>query len=148
MRLALDTNVLAYAEGVNGAGRKKVTLELLAKLPDERTFVPVQALGELFQVLVAKAARTREKACAAILSWQDAFPLIETSPSVLLAAVGLAKDHELRIWDSIILAAAAESGCRMLLSEDLQAGFTWNGVTIVNPYDTKRHDLLSALLGE
>jgi len=148
MRLALDTNVLAYAEGVNGTGRKKVTLELIAKLPDERTFVPVQVLGELFQVLVAKAGRTREKAYAAILGWQDAFPLIETSPSVLLAALGLAKDHELRIWDSIILAGAAEAGCRMLLSEDLQSGFTWNGVTIVNPYETKRHDLLSGLLGE
>lgn len=148
MRLALDTNVLAYAEGVNGASRKKITLELIARLPDERTFIPVQVLGELFQVLVAKAGRTREKAFAAILSWQDTFPLIETSPSVLLAAIGLAKDHELRIWDSIILAGPAEAGCRMLLSEDLQAGFTWNGVTIVNPYDTKRHDLLSALLEE
>jgi len=144
MRVALDTNVLAYAEGVNGSGRKKATLDLLAKLPDESTFIPVQVLGELFQVLVAKAGRTREKAYLAVLSWQDAFPLVETSPSVLLAAIGLAKDHELRIWDAILLAGAAEAGCRVLLSEDLQAGFTWNGVTVVNPYAEKKRDLLAS----
>jgi predicted nucleic acid-binding protein len=33
MRLALDTNILAYAEGVNGASMKKAALEIIGKLP-------------------------------------------------------------------------------------------------------------------
>jgi hypothetical protein len=33
-----------------------------------------------------------------------------------------------------------------MLSEDLQAGFTWAGVTVVNPYAAVKHDLLEALL--
>jgi predicted nucleic acid-binding protein len=146
MRLALDTNVLAYAEGVNGVPRKKAALDILEKLPGDGMFVPVQVLGELFHVLVRKASRSPQRARAAILSWQDAFPLIETSPAVLLAASELAARHGLSIRDSMVLAAAAAAGCRLLLSEDLQAGFTWNGVTVANPFSAVRHPLLDALL--
>lgn len=146
MRLALDTNILAYAEGVNGAPMKKVALQLLEKLPEGATLLPVQTLGELFSLLVRKAGRTAAQARAAILAWRDAFPLIETSPAVLLAAADLATDHQLNIWDAVILSAAAEAGCRLLLSEDLHPGFTWKGVTVANPFAPTKHALLAALL--
>lgn len=148
MRLALDTNILAYAEGVNGSVRKKTALQIIEKIPAESTLLPVQVLGELFHVLVRKAGRSPERARAAILSWQDAFALIETSPAVLLAATDLAAQHHLSIWDAVILAAAAAAGCRLLLSEDLQEGFTWKGVTITNPFSATRHELLETLLGD
>ena len=57
----------------------------------------------------------------------------------------LAVHHVLSIWDAVILSAAAAAGCRLLLSEDLQDGFTWNGVTVVNPFPGRRHPLLAAL---
>ncbi len=148
MRVALDTNVLAYAEGVNGASMKKVALDLVRKLPQSATFLPVQTLGELFHLLVRKAGRSPSKARRAILSWRDAFPLIETSEAVILAATDLATDHRLGIWDAVILSAAAEAGCRFLLSEDLQEGFTWNGATVTNPFAPSKHELLAALLND
>jgi hypothetical protein len=33
-------------------------------------------------------------------------------------------------------------------SEDLKDGFSWRGVTVVNPFAAMRHPLLGALLGE
>ena len=147
MRIALDTNVLAYAEGVNGAPRKKAALEILEKLPAESTFVPVQVLGELFHVLVRKAGWPLERARGAILSWQDAFALVETSPAVIMSAADLAVHHHLSIWDAVVLSAAATANCRLLLSEDLQPGFTWNGVTVANPFAEPKDALLAGLLG-
>jgi len=148
MRLALDTKVLAYAEGVNGAPGKKAALDLIAKLPEDSTFLPVQVLGELFHILARKAGRSPERARAAILDWQDAFPLIETSPAVMLAATDAAAHHRLSIWDAVVLAASAAAGCRLLLSEDLQSGLTWNGVTVTNPFSREKHELSAALLQE
>jgi len=145
-RIALDTNILAYVEGVNGAEAKQPAAELIRKLPESSTFLPVQVLGELFRVLLRKARWPAPRAKLAVLSWQDTFPLIETSPSVLLAALDLAADHGLNIWDAVIVAAAAEAGCRLLLSEDLQDGFTWRGVTVANPFAAKRNELLKAIL--
>jgi len=147
VNIALDTNILAYAEGVNGAQKKFAALDLTRRLPQESTLLPVQTLGELFVVLVRKAHRPREAARLAVLGWGDAFPLIETSASVLMAAMDLAADHQLGWWDAVILSAAADAGCRLLLSEDLQDGFTWSGVTVTNPFAPSPHPLLGALLG-
>jgi predicted nucleic acid-binding protein len=91
---------------------------------------------------------SRRNARNAILSWQDAFPVIGTSAAVMLAALDLAANHQLGIWDAIMVAAAGEADCRLLLSEDLQDGFTWSGVTVVNPFAKTRHPLLRMLLGE
>ena len=146
MNVALDTNVLAYAEGVNGERARVSTLRLLRSLPPDETLIPVQVLGELFAVLVRKAKRSRTAAATAILSWGDAFPLIETSADVLIAATDLAVAHKLGIWDATVLSSAADAGCRLLLSEDLQDGFTWRGVTVANPFATPRHPLLEAML--
>lgn len=146
MRVALDTNVLAYAEGVNGAAMQKAALAVVDGLPPEAIHLPVQTLGELFNLLVRKAGREQEAARLAIMNWRDAFPLIETSAAVLVDAAGLAADHKLGIWDAVIVAAAARAGCRLLLSEDLQDGFTWSGVTVANPFAPSPHPLLSALL--
>jgi predicted nucleic acid-binding protein len=148
INVAVDSNVFAYAEGMHEAAKERVALDLLNKLPRETTLIPVQVLGELYSVLIRKARRSPEKARAAVLAWGDAFPLIESSPAILLAALDLAVEHRFQIWDAIVLAGAADAGCRLLLSEDLQDGFSWRGVTVTNPFSPKRHLLLEALLKE
>lgn len=147
MKLALDTNVLAYAEGVNDVVKRDIALELVRDLPQEAAIVPVQVLGELFNVLTRKAGRSQAGAREALLGWRDTFPVVETGSEAMLAAADLATDHQFSIWDAVILAVASQSGCRLLLSEDLQDGFTWGGVTVANPFVSPRHALLESLLG-
>jgi len=134
VRIALDTNVLVYAEGVNGQDRKEAATRLLRELGAEDIVVPVQALGELFTVLTRKAHWPAAAARAAVLGWHDAYAAAETSSSVLLDAVELATTHRFAVWDAIMLAVSAQAGCRHLLSEDMQDGFIWRGVTIRNPF--------------
>jgi len=144
--LALDSNILVYVEGVNGAAREAASRALLGQLPLNLTFVPAQALGELYNVLTRKAAWPGERARTAVLAWKDSFPVAPTTTSAMMEAIDLAADHRVRIWDSVMMSVAAEAGCRLLLSEDLQDGFTWRGVTVVNPFAAERHPLLAALL--
>jgi predicted nucleic acid-binding protein len=144
VKAALDTNILVYAEGVNDAEKKRKAWELLEKLPDDAV-IPVQVLGELFQVLVRKAGRTPHDARLAVSRWSYAFPLVETSTSILLAATDLAT-RQFGLWDAVILSAAAEAGCGLLLSEDMQEGFVWRDVMVVNPFSKTPHLMLKALL--
>ncbi|MGE0239204.1 MAG: PIN domain-containing protein [Parvibaculaceae bacterium] len=148
MRVALDTNILAYAENVNGAEKRDMALELVRRLPQGAVVIPVQVLGELFSVLVRKAGKSCADARTAFLEWRDTFAVVETSPEIMTTAADLATDHQMSIWDAIVMSATSQSGCRLLLSEDLQDGFTWAGVTVVNPFATPRHALLAALLNE
>lgn len=145
MRVALDTNLLAYAEGVNDKTMQDQSLELVKRL-SATVVLPVQVLGELFTLLVRKAGRTPSEARSAVLHWRNAFNnLSDTSVEVLLSAVDLAQS-KVSFWDAVILSAAAESGCQMLLSEDMQDGFVWKGVTVINPFKTPKPPMLEAIL--
>lgn len=83
LRLALDTNILVYIEGVNGISRQRNATQTVAKLPRGDTFVPAQVLGELFCVLVGKAKFPHEKARATIINYLELFPIIDTSSAIL-----------------------------------------------------------------
>ena len=136
MRVALDTNILVYAEGVSGGERKIAAARIINDLAGNEAVVPVQALGELFSVLTRKAGRPAIEADKAVPGWLDAYPVADTSSAVSVDAMELSVAHKLALWDAIMLAAAAAPGCRLLLSEDMQDGFTRRGVTISNPFRT------------
>ena len=58
MRVALDTNVLAYAEGTDGAERRDAALALIRRLRQEAAVAPAQVLGELFNGLARKGGKS------------------------------------------------------------------------------------------
>ena len=72
----MDTNVLAYAEGTNGTAMRDRALELIQRLPPDAIVLPVQTLGELFNVVVRKAKRRRGSELAI------------TAPSLMLESLG------------------------------------------------------------
>jgi predicted nucleic acid-binding protein len=146
LRLALDTNILAYAEGAGEEARRVASLDLIAALPVDSVVLPAQTLGELYRVLTAKARREPRAARAAILEWSDTFVVADSTWTPFISALDLASTHALQIWDALILSVAAECQCRLLLTEDLQPGFVWRGVTVVNPYAAPAHPLLQRVL--
>jgi len=146
MRIALDTNILAYAEGIGDQARKDATLSLLQRIPADDILLPAQTLGELYRVMTGKALRDRGNSREAILSWADAYPVADSTWSAFQSALDLNADHGFQIWDALILSVAVENKCRMLLSEDLQHGFIWRGLSVVNPYADPVHPLLQRLL--
>jgi len=146
MRVALDTNILAYAEGIGDAARQRASLDLLRALPSSLVVVPAQCLGELFRVLTGKAGRDAASAQEAILGWADAYETADSTWTAFQSAMDAAASHGLQIWDALILAVAVEQRCRLLLSEDMQHEFTWRGVTVVNPYQEPKHHLLKIVM--
>ena len=146
MRIALDTNFLVHAEGINDFARRDVAREIMPRLPVGETFVPVQVLCELFRALTRKGGYNAATARATILNLRDIHVPLETTQDSLLCAMDLACDHGFAIWDAIIVSVAADAGCRLLLSEDMHDGFVWRGLTIVNPFAAERHPLLEAAL--
>jgi predicted nucleic acid-binding protein len=146
MRIALDTNILAYAEGIGDAFRHQASVDLVRMLPPSLVVIPAQCLGELFRVLTGKARQEASLAQQAILGWADTYETADSTWTAFQSAMDAVASHNLQIWDALILAVAAEQRCRLLLSEDMQDGFTWHGVTVVNPYQEQKHPLLQSVL--
>jgi predicted nucleic acid-binding protein len=124
-----DTNVLVYAFlDVEKRGR---ALEVLA----QGGVISAQVLSEFTHVAHKKRRRSWpdiEAALGVIRDWfHDIVPITSATHA---AAVALARDHSLAIYDALILAAAIEAGCETLYSEDFQHGRRFGDLTIVNPF--------------
>lgn len=146
MRLAFDTNLLVYAESGGGSARSRRAREMVERLPE--AVVSALALGELYRVLVRKAACRPVEALAVVRRWRALLPVLDLTATAMDTALELAVAHRLGVWDAAQLAVAAEAGCAALVSEDMQDGFAWRGVTVVNPFAPEPHPLLQAALDD
>lgn len=132
----LDANVLVYAFDAS-AGRKKTAAEhLLARCWETGVgCLSVQVLQEFFVTVTRKVAhplsldeaadRVREFA-----TWKVFAP----TANDVLGAIALQKQAKLNFWDAMVLQAAAESGCDVLWTEDLNDGQAIRGVRIRDPF--------------
>ncbi len=142
MHCAIDTNILVYAEGYGDEARCAQAASLLSRINPHTTVIPVQVLGELCRVLTVKAKRDAAQVRTHVLQWTALFPTAPTQASALLAAMDLTAELQIPTWDAVILAVAADQGCRWLLSEDYADGMTYRGVTVVNPFTQAAHPAL------
>lgn len=146
MRCALDTNILVYAEGINGPDRQTEAANLLDRLASADLVLAAQTLGELFSVLRRKGGYDGPEVADRLEPWRSGYRVVPTSIALFDRAVQNAAASDLQIWDCIILEAAAEAGCGLLLSEDMQDGFVYRGVTVANPFAERLHPLLASML--
>lgn len=146
--VAVDTNILLYAQGAGAAGdpRHQQALACLAGLPSSRLALPVQVLGEFHRVLRRKFRFDAATAQETLNRWTSIYETLDTTRMALDTALELCAEHRFDTWDALILAVAAEHRCKVLLSEDMQHGFVWRGVCVVNPFSTPTHARLTALL--
>ena len=139
MPTALDTNILAYAAGLRQVEADEAKIvragSLIRLILNEGDLVlPAQVQAELHHLLRKKAGLSAFSAAAKVALYADAAVTVPTDALVLDEAFELAGKHGLQTYDSIILAAAAQYGCEILYSEDMQHGFEWKGVTVINPF--------------
>lgn len=149
-RVALDSNILAYLAGVSRSPEDEPKIakvrELVGRLGNVASLIaPVQAFGELFVVL-RRSGASAEEARTILLEFSEGFGSSASEQKTVLAAADLVVDHKLQYWDALIVTAAVEAGCTLLLSEDMQHGFVTRGLTVANPLAEKMHSKLTALL--
>jgi predicted nucleic acid-binding protein len=147
VRVALDTNILIYAVGVNDAHKQDLILDFLAEIPPYDVVLSVQVLAEFYRVCTGKAGFSRQEAALLTRSWRQRHTIVGTFDPVFDRSIDLAMRHRFTIWDSMVVASSVETKCKLLLSEDMHHGFTWSGVTIVNPFLDPMHPLLELALG-
>ena len=147
MRVAIDSNVFGYAAGIGFDATKRDTAgRLLNALRAADVVMASQVAGEFYNILVRKGSTPPVLARKIVQDWADVFGLAVPTPNTMRTALEGASVFNLQIWDALILTIAAESGCGLLLSEDMQDGFVYRGVTVANPFAETLHPLLASVL--
>lgn len=124
-----DTNVLIYAQG---QGEKA---EIARRLMAEGGFISVQVVNEFANVSRRKLGKSWADIEAAINDVLAVMaPPLPITISMSNAARRLAAEHDVSLYDALIVTAASEASCSSLLTEDMQAGRSFGKLLIVNPF--------------
>ncbi len=127
----VDTNVLAYAYDADSGEKGERAREVLADI--DGAVVSTQVVLEFFAVLTRKLGLTRDAAEEATESLME-LEVVATDARLVREGLRISRDHDISHWDGMIIAAAAASGCEVLLTEDLNDDQVIEGVRVVNPF--------------
>ena len=132
----VDANVLVYARDANEPVKQPRAAEWIARLWSEQSGrTSMQVLSEYYVTVTRKfkPAMTNDAA------WTDMQSYIAWRPQAIDAALmrrarEIEKCHRLSWGDCMVVAAAQLQDCAVLLTEDLDDGATFGGVTIRSPF--------------
>ncbi|EIC21588.1 PIN domain-containing protein [Thiorhodovibrio frisius] len=126
----IDTNVALYSMSEDQAKRRQA-LSILTCHPT----LSLQVLNEAANVMRRKLGFDVRVISDVLKRWLHESQLHPLSPSTLLSALEIGDRYGFSHYDSLIIAAALESRCTTLYSEDLQDGQVINNrLTVVNPF--------------
>jgi predicted nucleic acid-binding protein len=130
----VDSNVFLYALDEADPRKQQAARNWRAELwKSRRGRLSFQVLGEFYVNAVRLLPKARGEARAEVrdlLAWNPVF----TDAALLEQAWKIQDRYQLSYWDALIVAAAKASSCVYLLTEDLQAGQTLDGIVVVNPF--------------
>ena len=133
-RTFLDSNVLIYAEDLAEPVKQQKAVALILEHGRQRSgVVSLQVLGEYFSAVIRKLKLDPALARSQV-EFYSRFQVVEPTVADVLGAIDLHRLRGISYWDSLILRCAKQSGCGVLLTEDMQHGQVIDGVRIVNPF--------------
>lgn len=134
-RSFLDTNILIYTDDASEAEKSELAAELVANaLRTRKGVISTQVLQEYFSASTRKLKVGIETAKRRTQLFTR-LNVVQITPSDIVAAIDLVQLHRLSFWDALIVHAARQAECAVLLTEDLQNGRVIDGVRISNPFN-------------
>lgn len=136
-RFFLDTNVAIYCFDDTAPLKQARAKDLMAHgASSGMGVVSYQVLQEFCNVASAskRLALSAEQTMAFARLLLEPMNQVAPSLDLLSAALKIKADVGYSFYDSLIVAAAAQAGCQVLYSEDMQHGQLVTGLRIVNPF--------------
>jgi predicted nucleic acid-binding protein len=134
VRSFFDTNVIIYADDKAAPVKQRRALQLIAEHRRAKSgVVSLQVLQEYF-VTATRKLQLDQRIARRKVELLAEFDVAAPDVADVLAAIDLHRLHGINFWDALILRSAKQTGCKVLLTEDMQTHREMDGVEIVNPF--------------
>lgn len=133
----LDTNLFVYSFDASAPAKQQIARQWIEDaLRTQRGVISTQIVQEFLNVSLRKFARPMNISESREYIRIVLSPLCQHYPSIVFYDHALLVQQQtgFSFYDSLVVTAAVETGCRTLLSEDLQNGRVVEGITIRNPF--------------
>jgi predicted nucleic acid-binding protein len=135
-RIFVDTNVLTYLFDDSEPEKLDAARARLEAEEKKRELVAsTQVLQELYVSLTkGKSPIATPEIAEAAVRAAAAYTIVHVDTALVLTGIAASQKHRISFWDALIVSAAREADCDLLLSEDLNHGQVIDGVRVENPF--------------
>lgn len=136
-RYFLDTNILVYSLDPVDPRKAGLAEELVTRGVGSRLgVISYQVVQEFMNVSLRQFRSTMTVTELELYFFKVLLPLmkIPSSSGLFLEALRLQTVNQIAWYDSLIIAAALQGGCKVLYSEDLQHGRRFGDLLVQNPF--------------
>lgn len=133
----IDSNVFIYLFDETDDRKRRIAQSLIdTALLEGSAQISFQVVQETLNVITQKLSVPVKLEDAHLFLSQVLLPLWKINPNSMLYQRGLEiqSRYQLSFYDSLIISASLQGGCRTLFSEDLQHGQQIETLTIQNPF--------------
>jgi predicted nucleic acid-binding protein len=142
-RVALDTNLLIYSLDPSDSGKRSVSAAILRSgARDDSLSLSRQCLNECYRVLAHRRRLMPREDAIAYLSALEPFCRAPIDQETTVLAWSVEAQCGWDWWDCMMVAAALQTKCDVLLTEDMQDRRSVGPLIILNPF---RNDLSAFL---
>ena len=111
--------------------KQQKSIELLNNSPE--TFISTQVINEFSNAFIKKFKAHTLDVLKALEEIENSFIIYQNNIHTTRLACNLYKRYKFSFYDSLIIAAAIESGCKVLYSEDMNNHQIIDSLIIINP---------------
>ena len=133
----IDTNVFVYLFDETNAKKCRIAEGLIQQaLENGSSCISYQVVQETINIVTRKLKASPEEARWLLDNVLEPLWRVNPTRALYRRALELQSRYRFGFYDSLIIAAALDAGCKTLYTEDLQHGQQVGGVTIINPFRT------------
>ena len=136
-RFFLDTNIFVYSFDRSAVAKSRRAAQLIrTALKTQKGITSYQVVQEFFNVAFRRFTQPMkvDEAEQYLSTIFRTLLGIHSSQVLYLEALRLQSRHRLSWYDSLIVAAAIQAQCELLITEDLQHGQEFGDLRIENPF--------------
>lgn len=137
-KIFIDTNILIYAFDSSEQEKQIIAQNLLNKDGiSGKIALSTQVLQEFFVIATRKLKNPLSIDDASkTIQFFSVYPLVQINPKLILKAIERHQKESFSFWDALIVEAALQAKCKILLSEDMQNERQIGKLKILNPFDS------------
>jgi predicted nucleic acid-binding protein len=131
----IDTNILVYSWSEQSNKKGAVARKIIQQsLETGRGVISLQVLQEFYSVVTTRLGADKLTAKELVSGFAN-LKVVEPDLEMLQQAIDISILSRISFWDGMIVAAACRANCAVLYSEDMNAGQSIRGITIINPFN-------------
>ena len=133
-KIFIDTNLFIYSIDQKKAQKKEKARKILKKIIEaHQPVISTQVIKEFYVVATTKLKAEQLIVKNIIHNFRN-MEVVNNDLPLIEQAIDVSVISQLSFWDSLIIAAAEKANCEFIFSENLNAGQTYRGVVVVNPF--------------